>query len=399
MDPAELRRKNFVQPDQFPYESATGFVYDSGDYETAMNLALEKIGYSELRREQEEARAEGQAVRHRTGLVHRGRGRRAGEGLRHHRHQDERRRRAPHPSDGQRDPEDQLQDPGAGARDHVRADRGRGDRDPAREDQGDARRHGQHAVRAGHLRVALHTGGGRRHRDGDAPRPREGDEARRPPARGLRGGHRVPRRQVHRARRARPRQDDPGGGVRRLHRLPRRHGGRAGGRLLLRPAQPDVPVRDLRGGRRGRRGHRRLEGAAHGGGGRLRRAHQPDDRRGADPGRSHRGLRHRGDGADHVRRERELHRLELHGLPVAHGVGDPEVRAARDGDAIAASPDRRQGRGRIRDRRLTRRLRQRGDRRPAAAGGQEHRHAAHLGQGLGRDPDGEGGQARREAGR
>ena len=59
MDPAELRRKNFVQPDQFPYESATGFVYDSGDYETAMNLALEQIGYSELRREQEEARADG----------------------------------------------------------------------------------------------------------------------------------------------------------------------------------------------------------------------------------------------------------------------------------------------------------------------------------------------------
>jgi carbon-monoxide dehydrogenase large subunit len=59
MDPAELRRKNFVQPDQFPYESATGFVYDSGDYEGALNLALEQIGYADLRREQDEARAEG----------------------------------------------------------------------------------------------------------------------------------------------------------------------------------------------------------------------------------------------------------------------------------------------------------------------------------------------------
>ncbi len=59
MDPAELRRKNFIPPDRFPYRSATGFVYDSGDYEGALNLALEKIGYAELRREQEEARAQG----------------------------------------------------------------------------------------------------------------------------------------------------------------------------------------------------------------------------------------------------------------------------------------------------------------------------------------------------
>jgi len=59
MDPADLRKKNFIEPGQFPYESATGFVYDSGDYQGAMDLALEKIGYAELRREQEEARAQG----------------------------------------------------------------------------------------------------------------------------------------------------------------------------------------------------------------------------------------------------------------------------------------------------------------------------------------------------
>ena len=44
MDPADLRKKNFIQKDQFPYKSATGFVYDSGDYHGAMDLALEKIG-------------------------------------------------------------------------------------------------------------------------------------------------------------------------------------------------------------------------------------------------------------------------------------------------------------------------------------------------------------------
>jgi carbon-monoxide dehydrogenase large subunit len=59
MDPAELRRKNFVRPEQFPYQSATGFVYDSGDYEGALNLALDRIGYLDLRKEQEAARAEG----------------------------------------------------------------------------------------------------------------------------------------------------------------------------------------------------------------------------------------------------------------------------------------------------------------------------------------------------
>ncbi|MCH8129569.1 MAG: carbon-monoxide dehydrogenase large subunit [Acidobacteria bacterium] len=62
MDPAEFRSMNFIQPDQFPYESATGLVYDSGDYETAMRKAMEMIGYDELRVEQAKAREEGRLV-------------------------------------------------------------------------------------------------------------------------------------------------------------------------------------------------------------------------------------------------------------------------------------------------------------------------------------------------
>jgi carbon-monoxide dehydrogenase large subunit len=62
MDPAELRMKNFIRPDQFPYKSATGFEYDSGDYEKAMRLALEKVGYEELRREQEALREQGRLL-------------------------------------------------------------------------------------------------------------------------------------------------------------------------------------------------------------------------------------------------------------------------------------------------------------------------------------------------
>jgi len=56
MDPVELRRKNFIKPEQFPYESATGFVYDSGDYDKALSLALEQLDYSGLREEQRRAR-------------------------------------------------------------------------------------------------------------------------------------------------------------------------------------------------------------------------------------------------------------------------------------------------------------------------------------------------------
>ncbi len=62
MDPAEFRAKNFIQPDQFPYLSPTGFVYDSGDYETAMRLAMDMVGYDDIRKEQEEARKEGKLV-------------------------------------------------------------------------------------------------------------------------------------------------------------------------------------------------------------------------------------------------------------------------------------------------------------------------------------------------
>ena len=62
VDPAEFRLRNFIKPDQFPYTSATGFVYDSGDYEAAMRLALDKLGYDDLRREQAEAREEGRLI-------------------------------------------------------------------------------------------------------------------------------------------------------------------------------------------------------------------------------------------------------------------------------------------------------------------------------------------------
>jgi carbon-monoxide dehydrogenase large subunit len=53
VDPAEIRRKNFIPSDAFPYESATGWNYDSGDYETALDKALEMADYDRYREEQQ----------------------------------------------------------------------------------------------------------------------------------------------------------------------------------------------------------------------------------------------------------------------------------------------------------------------------------------------------------
>jgi carbon-monoxide dehydrogenase large subunit len=62
IDPADVRKKNFIQPDQFPYTSLFGLVYDSGDYERSLNKALELAGYEQFRRDQEAARAQGKLV-------------------------------------------------------------------------------------------------------------------------------------------------------------------------------------------------------------------------------------------------------------------------------------------------------------------------------------------------
>ncbi len=62
MDPAEIRRVNFIQPEQFPYTTLTGANYDSGDYEKALDAALAAAGYSELRAEQQARRDRGDRV-------------------------------------------------------------------------------------------------------------------------------------------------------------------------------------------------------------------------------------------------------------------------------------------------------------------------------------------------
>jgi carbon-monoxide dehydrogenase large subunit len=62
VDPAELRFQNLIAPEQFPYECKTGWVYDSGDYATALRKALDVAGYAELRAEQAAKRQRGELM-------------------------------------------------------------------------------------------------------------------------------------------------------------------------------------------------------------------------------------------------------------------------------------------------------------------------------------------------
>jgi carbon-monoxide dehydrogenase large subunit len=62
IDPAEIRRRNFIPPEAFPYETPLGFTYDSGRYERALDRACELIDYPGLRRDQRIARAGGRVA-------------------------------------------------------------------------------------------------------------------------------------------------------------------------------------------------------------------------------------------------------------------------------------------------------------------------------------------------
>src|SRR5438093_3727352 len=66
MDPADLRRRNLIAPDRFPYTTAGGATYDSGDYEKALDKLLEVSSYRELRAEQAKRRKSGD--RHQLGI-------------------------------------------------------------------------------------------------------------------------------------------------------------------------------------------------------------------------------------------------------------------------------------------------------------------------------------------
>src|SRR4029078_4354119 len=62
MDVVEVRLKNFPTPEEFPFKTATGLFYDSGNYQGALDRALEMADYASLREEQKKARDQGRLI-------------------------------------------------------------------------------------------------------------------------------------------------------------------------------------------------------------------------------------------------------------------------------------------------------------------------------------------------
>ena len=132
IDPAELRLKNLLRPEQFPYTTPTGWEYDSGDYPRALREAMRIAGYDELRREQAEKRERGEYMGIGLSFFTEGVGRRPAQAHGHPRARHGRRLRAAAPPDRQGPAATVRADPGPGPRDDVRPDRQPRAGDPAR---------------------------------------------------------------------------------------------------------------------------------------------------------------------------------------------------------------------------------------------------------------------------
>ena len=63
LDPLELRRRNFIPTEAYPYTAFSGLVYDSGDHDKAATLAADMVGYEALRARQAEQNVPGAAKR------------------------------------------------------------------------------------------------------------------------------------------------------------------------------------------------------------------------------------------------------------------------------------------------------------------------------------------------
>jgi hypothetical protein len=276
-DPAEFRMKNFVKPEQFPYRSALGWEYDSGNYAGALQKAMDTVGYAGLRKEQADRRARGELM---------------GIGI-----------------------SSFTEIVGAGPSKHFDI-------------------------------LGLKTG------------------------------------EVLGEGRAEPGEDDPGDRARGVHEPSARDGGGSRGRLLLRPAEPHLPVRELHLRGRHRQGHGRGEDPSVRRDRRLRQHHQPDDRHRAGPRRSHDGPRARPLRGDLLRRGRQRSGRELRRLSPADGRRDAEMGDGAHDHALAPSPPGGEGRRRVGDGGRAGGDRERGGRRPVAPGRAPRRHPDHAGEGL-----------------
>ena len=384
LDPAELRMRNLLRPEQFPYRCATGWEYDSGDYPRTLALALEMVGYDELRKRAGE------------------RGGRAGDG--------------PLLGIGISFFTEAV---GAGPRALM---------DIAGLGMADGAQLRVHPSGSAVLAVScMSQGQGHEttfaqlvaHELGigvDEVEVVQGDTDRTPFGLGTYGSRSTPvsgAATVVVARKVRERArlvaaamlevapDDlewvsgrfqvrgvPGTGasLREIAlaahsdlELPDGVEGHLDAHGRLQPAQPDLPVRRLRLRRRRRPGHRAGRRAPVRRRRRLRGADQPDDRRGPDARRARGRHRDGADGADRVRRAGNHLGASFMDYLLPTSLECPIVGAGGDRDALAAPPGRRQGRRRVGDGRLARRG---GERRARRDRGAARRHAAHPGAGV-----------------
>ena len=328
VDPIDLRMKSFIRPEQFPYETTTGWTYDSGEYARAMRLAMDIAGYEDLRNEQVESRKRGEMMGIGVTFFTEG----VGAGPRAHMDilgmsMNDGADLRVHPS-GKAVVSISAQTQGQGHEttfaqivaeelgippEDVQVRQGDTDKSPyglgtygsrstpvsgaavsivSRKVRDKARMIAAHDARDSTRGSRL--GEGSLVRQG---RPGEGrdDRGDRPPCLQWRAASGGLRRRTRRAGDLRPAELDLP--LRRVH-LRRRH----------RPR--DVP-------RQGPPPHRRR---------RLRRTHQPDDRGRSDPRRARRGHRHRADGADLLRLGGELSEQLSHGLSDPDLDGVPELR-------------------------------------------------------------------------
>ena len=156
IDAAELRRKNFIPTTAFPYQTPVALQYDSGNYPPIIDEAIKIADYKGFEAAPRRGQVARQAARHRLLVLHRGLRPGAVAGDR-----PARRRRRPVgvgadqvQPDRQRPGHDRLAQPRPGPRDDLRPDHLRQARRADGADRGRPRRHGDDAVRHGHLRLA-----------------------------------------------------------------------------------------------------------------------------------------------------------------------------------------------------------------------------------------------------
>ena len=202
MDAVELRRKNFIPADAFPYQTPVALQYDSGDYQTTLKVALKNADWDgfEARRAAAKARGKLRGIGISTYLEACGIAPSAVVGSLGARAGLYEVRRNPGPSHRQRHRVHRLAQPRPGPRNDLRPACGRPARRAVRPGRSGPRRYGENPVRHGHLRQPQPGGRRLRHGEGDGQGHRQGQEDRRPPDGSLGRGYRVQGQHVHRRR-------------------------------------------------------------------------------------------------------------------------------------------------------------------------------------------------------